>query len=380
VASIRPYRTTSGGDRRHEVRFRDGDGSERSRSFSAHRDAQAFKLDIERRRQAGALYIARAEPFAVVAADWLRRFEHGAAGRVRPREASVASVRESLACLAPLSGQYVEQIRRPQVEDLVASIAETRPRRAQLTLALLKRVLKNAEQRGQVVDRGVYDVRVAAPDERDPILLTWEQLDDLRSWMPEYISRLVPIAALTLCRQGELLALRDTDVDFEGDAIMVTGQAKGVGRAPTKTAAGRRTVDIGPFAVRLLREQQLARHSNPTGLLFPSPLGHPFDRNLYMRRVFKPAARAAGFPALTFHDLRHTGASLMIAAGCHVKVIAEQMGHSDGGALVLKRYGHLYKGARRQAALALESHVLTAPRKPTVGSLWDGQQQLWDSR
>jgi integrase len=39
----------------------------------------------------------------------------------------------------------------------------------------------------------------------------------------------------------------------------------------------------------------------------------------------------------TFHDLRHTGASLMIAAGCHVKVIAEQMGHADGGALVLDR-------------------------------------------
>ena len=45
------------------------------------------------------------------------------------------------------------------------------------------------------------------------------------------------------------------------------------------------------------------------------------------------------------------GAWLMIAAGCQVKVIAEQMGHSDGGGLVLKRYGHLYKGARRQAAV-----------------------------
>jgi hypothetical protein len=56
----------------------------------------------------------------------------------------------------------------------------------------------------------------------------------------------------------------------------------------------------------------------------------------------------------------------MIAAGCHVKVIAEQMGHSDGGALVLKRYGHLYKGARRQAAIALESHVFTAPRDSDV--------------
>lgn len=62
-------------------------------------------------------------------------------------------------------------------------------------------------------------------------------------------------------------------------------------------------------------------------------------------------------PELSFHDLRHTGASLVIAAGCHVKVIADRMGHADGGTLVLHRYGHLYKGAGRQAAIALESHV-----------------------
>ena len=71
-------------------------------------------------------------------------------------------------------------------------------------------------------------------------------------------------------------------------------------------------------------------------------------------------------PDLTYHDLRHTGASLMIAAGCHVKVIAEQMGHSDGGALILKRYGHLYKGAGRHAAIALESHVFAKPRDSDV--------------
>ena len=64
-------------------------------------------------------------------------------------------------------------------------------------------------------------------------------------------------------------------------------------------------------------------------------------------RSSSPPPAHAGIPELTFHDLRHTGASLMIAAGCHVKVIAEQMGHADGGALVLRRYGHLYKGARR---------------------------------
>jgi hypothetical protein len=58
----------------------------------------------------------------------------------------------------------------------------------------------------------------------------------------------------------------------------------------------------------------------------------------------------------------------MIAAGCHVKVIAEQMGHADGGALVLRRYGHLYKGARKQAALALEARVLGTTRS-SAGSI-----------
>jgi integrase len=101
-----------------------------------------------------------------------------------------------------------------------------------------------------------------------------------------------------------------------------------------------------------------------------------------MRRVFKPAAAAAGIPELTFHDLRHTGASLMIAANCNVKVIAEQMGHADGGALVLHRYGHLYSGARRHAALALEQHLFGAnghdaanAAKHGVGTVWDGDQQ-----
>ncbi len=71
-------------------------------------------------------------------------------------------------------------------------------------------------------------------------------------------------------------------------------------------------------------------------------------------------------PELTFHDLRHTGASLMIAAGCHVKVIADRMGHSDGGTLVLRRYGHLYKGAGREGALALESHVFSPQKNSAV--------------
>ena len=357
MASIRSHRTRSG-QRRYEVRYRDVHGRQRSRTFSVHKDAQVFRLDVERRRQTGDLYEPGPAGFADVAQAWLERFERGTAGRVRPRPKTLAVTRETLRRLAPLSAFPLEQVRRPLVEDLVGQIAVEAPRRAEMALALVKRILRSAEERGHRVDHAVYRARVGKPDEREPVFLTWDEVDDLRSWLPEHIGRIVPIAVLTLCRQGELLGLRDRDVDFEAGAVTVRSQAGVQGRSLPKTAAGRRTVDVGPHALRLLREQQLVRAPNEDGLVFPTTTGLLFDRHHFMGRAFKPAARAMGIPELTFHDLRHTGASLMIAARCHVKVIAEQMGHSDGGALVLRRYGHLYKGARKQAALALEAHVL----------------------
>jgi len=329
--------------------------------FNARKDAQAFKLDVERKRQAGLLYQAPPERFSVLANAWLERYTIGAASRVRPRPKSIMLAHEALNGLAPLGDLSVERIHRPLVEDLIASIAERAPRQAELTLALLKRILRWGEERGQPIDRSVYAVRIARAEEREPRFLTWEEADELRSWMPEHIARIVPIAILTMLRRGEILGLRDRDIDFDAGAISVAAQHQGGGRVRTKTRSGRRTVDVGPATLKLLREQQLARTPNPDGLLFPTRFGTARDAHNFYARVFKPAAVHAGMPELTFHDLRHTGASLMIAAGCHVKVIAE-MGHSDGGALVLKRYGHLYKGARKQAALALEQHVLRASR------------------
>ncbi len=373
MASIHPYRTSKG-ERRYRVLYRDGGGRQRSSSFTLRADAQAFKVDVERRQQAGTLYRVETERFGRTADAWLDRYAAGAAGRVRPRPKTIALVRDGLSTLAPLSDLPVDRIHRPQVEDVVAELARRAPRRAEMTLALLKRILKAAEARGQIVDHAVFAVRVATPEDREPRFLTWEEADELRSWMPEFVSRIVPIAVLTMLRRGEMIALRDRDVDFSSGAITVAGQAQDGERTRTKTRAGQRTVDVGPQTLRLIREQQLARSPNDAGLLFPSRTGSQLDPNHLMGRYFKPAARAAGIPELTFHDLRHTGASLMIAAGCHVKTIAEQMGHADGGALVLQRYGHLYKGARRQAAIATESLIFGGHNNSAVASVLHGDQ------
>jgi Phage integrase family len=85
----------------------------------------------------------------------------------------------------------------------------------------------------------------------------------------------------------------------------------------------------------------------------------------FMARVFRPAVRRAELDGLTFHDLRHTYASLMVAAGVSPHVIAEQLGHRDAR-LVLHRYGHLYPGASRQAAIDLDLYL----RAASVGQTW----------
>ncbi|MGD9572376.1 MAG: tyrosine-type recombinase/integrase [Thermoleophilia bacterium] len=374
MASIHTLRTAKG-ERRYEVRYRDERGGQHSKAFTAHRDARAFKIDVERRRQAGILFRAPPERFDEVAAAWLRRFKVGAAGRVRPRPKTVRVAEDCLRHLAPLNPVPVERISRSMVEDLITDIAARAPRRAEMTLSLLKRILRDSEDRGQNVDAAVHRVRVARVDEREPRFLTWEEGEEMRSWMPEYVARIVPVAILTMLRRGELLGLREADVDLENGSIAVLGQRQEGEHVAPKTRAGRRSVDLGPLVIRLLREQQLARTPNQDGYLFPTRSGRPFDGDNFMDRVFKPAARSAGIPELTFHDLRHTGASLMIAAGCHVKVIAEQMGHSDGGALVLRRYGHLYKGARRLEAARVEAHVLEASNARRVRRTF-GERQM----
>src|SRR5215218_9008105 len=239
MASISSYRTAKG-ERRYEVRYRDSAGRNRSRAFSVHKDAQAFKLDVERKRQAGILYQAPPERFRQVSQAWLERFVIGAAGRVRPRPKTVRVA-----------------------EDLLADIASHAPRRAEMAFSLLKRILKAAEDRGQQVDRAIYGIRIARADEREPRYLTWEEADELQSWMPEYIARIVPVDILTMLRRGEILGLRERDIDFATGSIAVFAQRQDGREVPTKTRAGRRTIDVGPQVVKLLREQQLARPATP---------------------------------------------------------------------------------------------------------------------
>ena len=161
----------------------------------------------------------------------------------------------------------------------------------------------------------------------DVAALSWGGADH-RNRQPG-AGRIVPFAAASGLREGECLRLRSGDIDFERGTVRVR---------ESKTRSGVRVVDLPPIALRLLREQLLARPPG-TELVFPGPAGKLLDRHRLMGRYFRPAAVRAGLGAVdvdrhytgvVFHDLRHTFVSLMAAAGVHVSVIASIVGHKDG--------------------------------------------------
>jgi integrase len=357
MASIRPYRTTSG-EKRFEVRWRDARGKSRSKAFSRAASARRFKVDLESRLQLGSLYEARPESFGLFLEGWLRRYEP----TVRP--STYARVEASLIHWRSLERVTLAQIRVGEVEDRVAAIAKTAPRQAQIALGTLKQILRAARKRGQQVDEEILGLRAPPVQEREPVFLAWAEVEELAAWCAE--GRMILFAALTGLRQGELFGLRDTRVRLDEGSVFVDAGAYSGRLAPTKTRKGRRRIYLSGLAGEVLAEQLRLRVTSELGLVFPSPSGVIWRADNFRNRVFYPARRRARFERLTFHDLRHTCASLMIAAGANPLEVAEQLGHIDAQ-LVFKRYGHLYAGASRQAVLRLDSITGAAL---DVGQMW----------
>ena len=111
----------------------------------------------------------------------------------------------------------------------------------------------------------------------------------------------------------------------------------------------------------------MAIYSEPgaDGLVFVAPEGGFLRIENFRRRVWNPAIVAAGVAPLRLHDLRHTCASLAIAAGADVKVLQRMLGHASA-ALTLDRYGHLLPGQAQSVAERLDEMARSAT--PSTGA------------
>ena len=93
-------------------------------------------------------------------------------------------------------------------------------------------------------------------------------------------------------------------------------------------------------------------------LVFTSPAGRPIYSDKLAKR-FKAILRQAGLPMIRLYDLRHTAATLALAAGVPPKVVAEQLGHASA-AFTLDVYSHLLPHMQEQAAMKVEQILVRA--------------------
>jgi integrase len=338
------------------------DGRYRWRTIGPRkRDAEIVRDEINRRIALGALYPTEPQTFAEFVEGWLERY----AQRVRP--ATLASCRDSLRRLAVFDDWPLETIRAADVEDHVFAAAQRAPRAAELMLDTLKMILRSAKERGQTIDEGVLRVQPPRRERAEMRFLNWGEVELLASETVEPYGSLVRFACLTGMRQGELFALRDRALDLPRATLVVEAGAREGKLVPTKTAAGRRLVRVSGEALRVLREQLLARAPNGMGLVFPTPNGCVWHKDNFMARIFRPAVRRAELAPLRFHDLRHTYAALMIAAGAHPKLLQAQLGHTSIN-VTLNTYGHLFPDAFADVGEALDRLVRAGQAREGFGA------------
>lgn len=179
------------------------------------------------------------------------------------------------------------------------------------------------------------------------------------------------LAVTTGMRQGELLGLRWQDVDLAAGRLVVRRalqrqNAAGLVFVEPRTARSRRTILLSQRATAALRdhrsrqlEQRLLAGSawQDQDLLFCNGSGGPLDPS-WQPATFYAELRRLGLPAIRFHDLRHTAATLLLGRGVHPKVVSEMLGHATI-TLTLDTYSHLVPALHAEAAAAMDD-LLTA--------------------
>lgn len=186
----------------------------------------------------------------------------------------------------------------------------------------------------------------------------------------------IPILLAGVCglRRGEMLGLRWSDLDVATKTIQISRTLQCV--RPRKPAEGEpkarisfkapksgkpRGVRIPGFVVDALRQHKVtqAKHRLQIGpgykdsdLVACRADGSPWASDAFSPR-FQTAAKALGFPDLTYHILRHTAITIALSMGIPVKIVQEMAGHHSA-AFTLDKYAHVSAAMQEEMAQRLD--------------------------
>lgn len=337
------------------------DGRRIRKTFATATEAKAWRAEALVALRRGTM---RARPTETLRETWETWLEGALVGAIRNRSGdtykpSVLRGYETsmrLRVLREFGGARLGDLTRLDVQDLADRMLASGcdPSTIRNTLNPLRALYRRAVARGDVAVSPVTGVelpsvrgrrdRVASPSEA-AALIGAVRADDRAVWATAFYAGL---------RLGELLALRDEDVDLDAGVIRVERSwDPHVGVIEPKSRAGRRAVPI----VAALRPHLAARklRRGRAGSFFFGGRERPFNRNALVNRA-NSAWRGAGLSPIGLHECRHTFASILIAAGVNAKALSTYLGHSSIQ-ITLDRYGHLMPGNEDEAVALVDAYL-----------------------
>ena len=166
----------------------------------------------------------------------------------------------------------------------------------------------------------------------------------------------IMFAAFTGARQAEVLGLKWGDIDWSRRTAEIRRQWRRNAFYEPKTKASRRTVELPDELVSALKRWRLRCPKGEHELVFPDREGDPIQSSDLLRTGLHSALRRAGLRQVRFHDLRHSFASNLLAAGVDVVTVSKALGHANVH-ITLVTYAHAIPKQRHGAGDAL-AHLM----------------------
>jgi len=353
--------------------------------FVTKREAQEALREEIQRRAAGVVV----DPGRLTVGQFLQ--EQWLPGLSRVRESTHRSyTQHARTYLVPLlGGRPLRDLSTPDVNLLTAALGKPtslggrglQPATVRLVHATLRAALADAVRWGLLPSNVALGAQL--PQRRRPEMRVWSA-EQVRAFLKIYaedeLGPVLAVIAHTGLRRGEAVGLRWRQVDLDRALLVVDHQLvengyRNVSSGEPKTKRGRRVLSLDPGTVALLGQQKRRQERQHADAGLPQPPEWVFTRadggHLHpeqLTRRFPRMARRADLPVIRLHDLRHTHATLGLAAGIPAKVMADRLGHSSV-LLTLDTYSHVSPALDAAAAeliARLVSGQPATPRDPEV--------------
>ncbi|MCK9268434.1 MAG: site-specific integrase [Alkaliphilus sp.] len=240
----------------------------------------------------------------------------------------------------PLGGIPLHQVTSRKVKTLLATKQKQSPFVARKTYVLINSVFKYAKYE-EITDKNpCNDVKPpVTPDTSQPVWSLEQAVKFLRVIRNHYrhYYGLFLCALTTGMRIGEVLGLRWSDIDLQGRKIYPRQKLIRAGKNPMienrlKTKASKQPLLMtGILAAELKRklpERENIAQVYDHDLIFTNTVGGTVHVSNLRSRIFIPAARKAKVPVIRIHNLRHSAATLLLAAGVPIELIKRYLRHA----------------------------------------------------